>query len=168
MADTLATSPQQQPKRTWRWWHFALGGVGVLLVLAALGGGSSPASLCKSSATTAALNEQFIKKLPTRNAALMADYAALGQRGEGIVCSVSFSFQLKEAPAETDSTNETNPPADLESVAMMTAMIPDIMIHAHTNPGQPFVGRITYQVNRTLNDNVVVTLIDFPGARNLR
>jgi diacylglycerol kinase family enzyme len=41
-------------------------------------------------------------------------------------------------------------------------MLPNLAVYAQTNPGQPLVQRLTYRVNKTLDDRVVVT-----GLRNL-
>lgn len=52
--------------------------------------------------------------------------------------------------------------------AMAFAMMPNLMAYSQINPGQPLVQRLTYRVNKTLDDRVLVTVVDFPGARNLR
>jgi hypothetical protein len=58
--------------------------------------------------------------------------------------------------------------AEVEGYAMAFAMLPNLTVYSQTNPGQPLVQRVTYRVNKTVDDRVLVTVVDFPGLRNLR
>jgi hypothetical protein len=44
----------------------------------------------------------------------------------------------------------------------------NLVVYSQTDPGKPLVQRVTYRVTKTLDDRVLVTIVDFPGARNLR
>jgi hypothetical protein len=133
-----------------------------------IGNRSSSASLCSRPATKAALDQAFTSKLSRLGASLLDDYAVHGQQGEAVVCSVSFALKpLTDAPDAAIGGAPTTA-ADVQGYAMAFAMMPNLMAYSQINPGQPLVQRLTYRVNKTLDDRVLVTVVDFPGARNLR
>jgi len=149
--------------------YWILGGLALFGTVSLIfGGGSSPAKLCARPEAVQALNDAFVAKLSKLGASLMNDYGALGQQGEAIVCSVSFS--LKPLTSESMKAIDQGPQNAVEAAghALVFSMKPNLMMHAQTKPGQPLVQRVTYQVNRTLDDRVLVTVVDFPGLRKLR
>ena len=134
-----------------------------------IGRDSSPARLCSRSSTTAAINDAYISKLSQLGARLRDDYVVHGKQGEAVLCSVSFELKplTRESMAQMDkdykeSTNAT----EVERQAFTSLMLPNLLVHASTNPSQPLVQRITYRVNQTVDSRSLVTLVSFPGARN--
>ena len=148
--------------------YWIIGGLALLGVASLIAGGSSSGSLCARAETKTALNETFIAKLPKLGASLMDDYAALGQQSEAVVCSVSFSLKPLTNESLEAIGQAPQTAAEAQSYALGVAMVPNLMAHAQTNPGQPLIQRLTYRVNKTLDGRVLVTVVDFPGARNLR
>ena len=55
--------------------------------------------------------------------------------------------------------------AERETYVWAMALLPNLMA---TSPGQPLVQRVTYQVAQTASGSPLVTILDFPGIRNLR
>lgn len=75
----------------------------------------------------------------------------------------------RESVAQMDKDyKEPTNAAEVESQAMTSLMLPNLLVHASTNPGQPLIQRITYRVNKTLDGRALVAVLDFPGARSLR
>jgi hypothetical protein len=152
-----------------RYWIIS---VTALIVLASLaGGGHSAASLCSESATKAVLDHEFISKLSGLGARLSDDFTVHGKQGEAVVCSVSFELKplTRESVAQMDKDyKEPTNAAEVESQAMTSLMLPNLLVHASTDPGQPLIQRITYRVNKTLDGRALVAVLDFPGARSLR
>jgi hypothetical protein len=138
--------------------------IGVVLIFSR----SSPVSLCVRKDTKAALNRDFISNLTKLDASLMDDYAVMGQQGEATICSVSFVLPplTKERMQALD--NDYQKPRETTEAAsyfLTMLVVPNLMVHAATNPGQPLVQRLTYKVNKTLDDRVFVDITDFPGFR---
>lgn len=150
-------------KRCW-----IIGGIAIIGLASLVGHDTSPASLCIRSATKAALDQDFISKLSRLGARLKSDYALQGRQGEAVVCSVSFELMplTKESMAALDKDyHEPTTVAEAERDALTALMLPNMLVHASGNPGQPLVQRITYRVNETLDGRVLVTVVSFPGAR---
>ena len=84
------------------------------------------------------------------------------------MCSVSFELKplTRESMAEMDKNyKEPTTAAEVESQAFTSLMLPNLLAHASMNPGKPLVQRITYRVNRTVDGDALVTVVNFPGAR---
>ncbi len=149
-------------RRMWTIGLIAL--VGVVLIVSR----SSPANVCERTDTKAALNRDFISNLSKLDASLMDDYAVMGRQGEATICSVSFVLPplTKERMQVLD--NDYQKPRDVTEAAsyfLTMLVVPNLMVHAATNPGQPLIQRLTYKVNKTLDDRVFVDITDFPGFR---
>lgn len=56
--------------------------------------------------------------------------------------------------------------AEAERDALTALMLPNMLVHAGINPGQPLVQRITYRITETLDGRMLVTVLSFPGTRN--
>lgn len=148
--------------------YWVIGGIALVGLASLSGRDASPASLCSRSSTVAALNQEFTSKLSQLGARLSYDFVVHGKQGEAVVCSVSFELKplTRESMAEMDKNyKEPTNAAEVESQALTSLMLPNLLVHASMNPGQPLVQRITYRVNQTLNGRVLVTLVNFPGAR---
>ena len=147
-------------------------GVVALIGLASLpGGGHSAASLCSQAATKAVLDQEFISKLSGLGARLSDDFTVHGKQGEAVVCSVSFELKplTKESVAqmEKDYKEPTNA-AEAERQALTSLMLPNLLVRASANPGQPLIQRISYRVNRTIDGRALVEVLNFPGGRGSR
>ena len=98
----------------------------------------------------------------------MDDYAVMGRQGEATICSVSFVLPpLTKERMQAFEKDDQRPRAATEAASYFLTMLvmPNLMVHAATNPGQPLVQRLTYKVNKTLDDRVFVDITDFPGFR---
>ena len=84
------------------------------------------------------------------------------------LCSVSFSIKPITDTPEAAMGAPPVTAADVQGYAIAMAMLPNLMVHAQTNPGQPLVQRVSYRASKTADGQVLVTVMDFPGARNLR
>ena len=149
--------------------YWAIGGVVLLGFASLIGRGSSPAGLCSQSSTTAAINEAYISKLSQLGPRLRDDFVVHGKQGEAVLCSVSFELKplTRESMAQMDKDyKEPSNAAEGERQALTSLMLPSLLVHASTNPGQPLVQRITYRVNQTVDGRTLVTLVGFPGARS--
>lgn len=147
--------------------YWAIGVVG-LIGIAMISSWSSPANLCVRRDTKAALNRDFISNLSKLDASLMDDYAVMGRQGEATICSVSFVLPpLTKERMQAFEKDDQRPRAATEAASYFLTMLvmPNLMVHAATNPGQPLVQRLTYKVNKTLDDRVFVDITDFPGFR---
>ena len=148
--------------------YWAIGGVLLVGFASIIGRGSSPAGLCSQSSTTAAINETYISKLSQLGARLRDDFVVHGKQGEAVLCSVSFELKplTRESMAQMDKDyKEPANAAEVERQALTSLMLPNLLIHASTNPGQPLIQRVTYRVNSTVGGRPLVTLVDFPGRR---
>jgi hypothetical protein len=148
--------------------YWIMGGAALVGLVAIIGGRSTTASHCSSSLTVAELNRVFTSKLSRLGGSLLGDYAVHGQRGNDLICSVSF--RLKPATGNPEEAIGTTPttPAEFETYTWAMAMLPNLMVAAATAPGLPLVQRVTYRVAQTATGGADVTVIDFPGIRNLR
>ena len=99
------------------------------------------------------------------------DLRVFETQGEAIVCSVSSELKplTKERVAQMDKDyREPTNAAEAERQALTSLILPDLLVHASTDPGQPLIQRITYRINKTLDGCALVAVLDFPGARSLR
>jgi len=149
---------------TRNWIIGLIGLIGIALIFSQ----SSPVNLCERKDTRAALDRDFISNLSKLDASLMDDYAVMGRQGEATICSVSFVLPplTKERMQALD--NDYQKPREATEAAsyfLTMLVVPNLMVHAATNPGQPLVQRLTYKVNKTLDDRVFVDITDFPGFR---
>jgi hypothetical protein len=148
--------------------YWAIGGVLLVGFATLIGRGSSPAGLCSRSSTTAAINEAYVSKLSQLGARLRDDFVVHGKQGEAVLCSVSFELKplTRESMAQMDKDyKEPTNATEVEQQALRSLMLPSLLVHAGTNPGEPLVQRITYRVNQTVDGRPVVTLVNFPGSR---
>jgi hypothetical protein len=153
-------------KRCW-----IIGGTALIGLAALAGGGHSAASLCSQSATKAVLDREIISKLSGLGARLSDDFTVHSKQGEAVVCSVSFELKplTEESMAQMDKEyKEPTNAAEAERQALTSLMLPYLLLHAGTNPGQPLVQRISYRVNSTLDGRVLVEALDFPGTGGSR
>jgi hypothetical protein len=89
-----------------------------------------------------------------------------GRQGEAIICSVSFVLPpLTKERMQTLDDQMPRAPTEAMSYVLTMLVVPNLMIHTATNPGQPLVQRLTYKVNKTVDDRVIVDITDFPGFR---
>lgn len=149
--------------------YWAIGGVVLVGIASLIGRSSSPASICSRSSTTAAINEAYISRLSQLGASLRDDFVVHGKQGEAVLCSVSFELKplTRESMAQMDKDyKEPSNAAEAERQAFTSLMLPNLLVHASTNPGQPLVQRMTYRVNEALDGSVLVTVVSFPGSRN--
>jgi hypothetical protein len=147
-----------------KWIIGVIGLIGLALIFSRL----SPASLCARKDTRAALERDFISNLSKLDASLMDDYAVMGRQGESTICSVSFVLPaLTKERMQALDTDYQRPRQATEAASYFLTMlvVPNLMVHAATNPGQPLIQRVTYKVNKTLDDRVFVDITDFPGFR---
>jgi hypothetical protein len=147
-----------------KWIFGVIGLIGVALIFSR----SSPVNLCARKDTRAALDRDFISNLSRLDASLMDDYAVMGRQGEATICSVSFVLPpLTKERMQAFEKDDQRPRATTEAASYFLTMLvmPNLMVHAATNPGQPLVQRLTYKVNKTLDDRVFVDITDFPGFR---
>jgi hypothetical protein len=153
-------------KAEWRmkrnWIIGLIGLIGIALIFSR----SSPVNLCARKDSRAALDRDFISNLSKLGASLMDDYAVMGRQGEATICSVSFVLPplTKERMLALDD-RMPRAPTEAMSYVLTMLVVPNLMIHTATNPGQPLVQRLTYKVNKTIDDHVIVDITDFPGFR---
>jgi hypothetical protein len=145
-----------------KWIFGVMGLIGVALIFF----WSSPVNLCARKDTRAALDRDFISNLSKLDARLMDDYAVMGRQGEATICSVSFVLPpLTKERMQALDDQMPRAPTEAMSYVLTMLVVPNLMIHAATNPGQPLVQRLTYKVNKTVDDRVIVDITDFPGFR---